>query len=300
MTDPPDRSAVPVRGLEAMADAAEMLWVVLANVSGGDWTQQTPEWREAAARWRDNYFALLSSRRAEPEPSFGTLARHCTDEGLSTTTWTGAQAMRSFKEGWIAALSAAPPARPSLQVQIGTATVPSGAPSAPSGAPDWMAAAPPARPEPRAPHVNCPRCKGTGECDNAQFSCICRWHHPGCAILTLAEDCNCGHLTAASPSLPETAASSREPERLQRLATEIVTFLRSDALDGGTNLTTEEAVDRLVDVYFPEYLTAQPIAASVSADEWSCKQLWTFVEQHGEPEHVETLRALFTQLRQVK
>jgi hypothetical protein len=40
-----------------MADAAEMLWVVLANVSGGDWTKQTPEWQEAAARWRDYYFA---------------------------------------------------------------------------------------------------------------------------------------------------------------------------------------------------------------------------------------------------
>lgn len=36
--------------------AAEMLWVVVANVSGGDWPQQSPEWQEAAARWRDNYF----------------------------------------------------------------------------------------------------------------------------------------------------------------------------------------------------------------------------------------------------
>jgi hypothetical protein len=41
----------------AMADAAEMLWVVLANVSGGDWTKQSADWQEAAARWRDNYFA---------------------------------------------------------------------------------------------------------------------------------------------------------------------------------------------------------------------------------------------------
>jgi hypothetical protein len=43
-----------------MADAAEMLWVVLANVSGGDWTQQSAEWQDAAARWRDNYFAALT------------------------------------------------------------------------------------------------------------------------------------------------------------------------------------------------------------------------------------------------
>jgi hypothetical protein len=52
---------------QTMADAAEMLWVVLANVSGGDWTQQTPEWQEAAARWRDHYFAVVNVvRSADP------------------------------------------------------------------------------------------------------------------------------------------------------------------------------------------------------------------------------------------
>ncbi len=25
------------------------------------------------------------------------------------------------------------------------------------------------------PHPNCPRCKGTGRCDNPQFRCACRW-----------------------------------------------------------------------------------------------------------------------------
>lgn len=40
-----------------LADAAEMLWVVLASVNGGDWTQQSPAWQEAAARRRDRYFA---------------------------------------------------------------------------------------------------------------------------------------------------------------------------------------------------------------------------------------------------
>lgn len=48
-----------------MSDAAEMLWVVLANVSGGDWTKQTPDWQEAAARWRDSYFEALKSRAVE-------------------------------------------------------------------------------------------------------------------------------------------------------------------------------------------------------------------------------------------
>jgi len=42
-----------------MADAAEMLWTVVANVSGGCWTLQSVEWQEAAARWRDYYFAAL-------------------------------------------------------------------------------------------------------------------------------------------------------------------------------------------------------------------------------------------------
>jgi hypothetical protein len=51
-------------GGPAMQDAAEMLWVVLANVSGGDWSKQTPEWQEAAARWRDNYFAALTGTSA--------------------------------------------------------------------------------------------------------------------------------------------------------------------------------------------------------------------------------------------
>jgi hypothetical protein len=51
---------------QTMADAAEMLWIVVANVSGGDWTKQTAEWREAAARWRDNYFDVLRASAAPP------------------------------------------------------------------------------------------------------------------------------------------------------------------------------------------------------------------------------------------
>lgn len=45
----------------SMADAAEMLWIVLANVSGGDWTQQSEEWQKAAARWRDYYFKAYTA-----------------------------------------------------------------------------------------------------------------------------------------------------------------------------------------------------------------------------------------------
>ena len=53
--------------IERLEGAAEMLWAVLANVSGGDWTKQTEEWQEAAARWRDNYFEALSTQEVDDE-----------------------------------------------------------------------------------------------------------------------------------------------------------------------------------------------------------------------------------------
>lgn len=49
------------RALEQMADAAEMLWSVVANASGGDWSKQSPEWQAAAARWRDAYHHALTA-----------------------------------------------------------------------------------------------------------------------------------------------------------------------------------------------------------------------------------------------
>ena len=53
---------VSKKSYDELADAAEMLWVTLANVSQGDWTRQTEEWQEAADRWRDNY------HRVKPQP----------------------------------------------------------------------------------------------------------------------------------------------------------------------------------------------------------------------------------------
>lgn len=49
----PSRSRVVVRTTDA--DALEDAWGVIANVSEGDWSQQSPEWREAAERWRDTH-----------------------------------------------------------------------------------------------------------------------------------------------------------------------------------------------------------------------------------------------------
>lgn len=48
---------------ERMAEAAEMLWVVLANVSDGNWIKQSFLWTKSAARWRDEYFKALDSHK---------------------------------------------------------------------------------------------------------------------------------------------------------------------------------------------------------------------------------------------
>ena len=44
---------------KSLIDTADFLWVVLANVSGGDWSKQSREWQEAAAKARDDYFDSL-------------------------------------------------------------------------------------------------------------------------------------------------------------------------------------------------------------------------------------------------
>lgn len=46
-----------------LADAAEFLWGVVANVSGGGWGKQSKEWQEAATMARDRYFAASGMRR---------------------------------------------------------------------------------------------------------------------------------------------------------------------------------------------------------------------------------------------
>lgn len=46
--------------VEKMKDVGEFLWIVVANVSGGNWENQTKEWQEAAARARDTYHKCCS------------------------------------------------------------------------------------------------------------------------------------------------------------------------------------------------------------------------------------------------
>lgn len=46
---------VLIEDVERMRDAAEFLWTVVANASGGDWEKQTEEWKKAACKARDDY-----------------------------------------------------------------------------------------------------------------------------------------------------------------------------------------------------------------------------------------------------
>jgi hypothetical protein len=56
------RYAHPVTALQAELEAAqagrkaiEFAWGIIANAHGGDWSKATPEWREAAEKWRDEH-----------------------------------------------------------------------------------------------------------------------------------------------------------------------------------------------------------------------------------------------------
>lgn len=53
---------------EKAADAAEMLWVLVLNVSSGDWQSQSEEWRERVDKWKETYFKeVLEELRKESE-----------------------------------------------------------------------------------------------------------------------------------------------------------------------------------------------------------------------------------------
>ncbi len=69
---PPPEESATIKGnslyISKLEDAAEMLWTVIANVSEGDWRKQSQDWQDAAARWRDNYFAALTYKSLPASP----------------------------------------------------------------------------------------------------------------------------------------------------------------------------------------------------------------------------------------
>jgi len=50
-----DNDPLLLEELKAMQGFLLDAWGIIANVSGGDWTEQTKGWQEAASRWRDNF-----------------------------------------------------------------------------------------------------------------------------------------------------------------------------------------------------------------------------------------------------
>lgn len=45
---------------EAMEAALYHAWTIIANVSEGDWSMQSDEWRAGAVRWRDEFHSILN------------------------------------------------------------------------------------------------------------------------------------------------------------------------------------------------------------------------------------------------
>jgi hypothetical protein len=45
-------------------EALELAWWIIANAGGGEWSTQSPEWQEAATKWRDRVMPGLSERAA--------------------------------------------------------------------------------------------------------------------------------------------------------------------------------------------------------------------------------------------
>lgn len=58
-----------------LRDAGEVLWAVLANVSGGDWSKQPQDWRDAAAKARDRFHEAAGPARKVEVKSTETKAR---------------------------------------------------------------------------------------------------------------------------------------------------------------------------------------------------------------------------------
>ena len=47
------------------AELIEYAWTILADAGGGDWEKETPDWKGAAAKWRDEYFAYSKERSSK-------------------------------------------------------------------------------------------------------------------------------------------------------------------------------------------------------------------------------------------
>jgi hypothetical protein len=47
------------RDLGPDGDLLEAAWILIANAGEGDWTRESDDWQQAAAKWRDRWHAWL-------------------------------------------------------------------------------------------------------------------------------------------------------------------------------------------------------------------------------------------------
>ena len=66
------------RDISELFIALELAWGIIANVSNGDWTQQSEAWRAAAADWRDSHYL------ASPE---ATTVRGAAGRAMNEIAW---------------------------------------------------------------------------------------------------------------------------------------------------------------------------------------------------------------------
>jgi uncharacterized small protein (DUF1192 family) len=59
-----DRIAALEAERDRLDDGIEIAFGIIANAGGGDWTQESVQWQEAAARWRDAFYGPHCARRA--------------------------------------------------------------------------------------------------------------------------------------------------------------------------------------------------------------------------------------------
>ncbi|MFI5230756.1 MAG: hypothetical protein ACHQWU_16920 [Gemmatimonadales bacterium] len=54
---------------ESDLDLLEAAWGLIANAGGSNWSLESRDWQDAAARWRDKYYARLELRAPPGEPT---------------------------------------------------------------------------------------------------------------------------------------------------------------------------------------------------------------------------------------
>lgn len=67
--------------LQSDIDDLEAAWGIIANVSGGDWSLETPSWQAAAAAWRDRVLPAIAARTSQRAAAAGAAAQEAASHG---------------------------------------------------------------------------------------------------------------------------------------------------------------------------------------------------------------------------